>query len=124
MKKKAIVFVGLLLLSAALVTAQEVIDLTDSNASVKEITVKNDGFSYIPSEIRVNVGDRIRLTFENTGGFHDWRLDEFDAGTSQFPAGRSETVEFVADRAGSFEYYCSVGNHRARGMWGTFVVEG
>lgn len=109
--------------SATPAIAQEVVDVTDSDAAVKEITVTNDGFDFIPREIRVNVGDTIRLTFENGGGFHDWVLDEFDAATRQFSGGQSETIEFVADRAGSFEFYCSVGNHRARGMWGDFIVE-
>jgi len=126
MKTLRIVVISLLLvlLGTLPAIAQEVIDLTDSDASVKEITVENDGLSYIPEEIRVNEGDRIRLTFRNTGGFHDWRLDEFDAATSQFSGGNSETIEFVADEAGEFEFYCSVGNHRARGMWGNFIVEG
>lgn len=112
-----------LLFLAAPAFAQEVIDVTDSDAEVKEITVTNEGFDFIPKEIRVNVGDRIRLTYENGGGYHDWVLDEFDAATSQFSGGQSETIEFVADEAGNFEFYCSVGNHRARGMWGNFIVE-
>lgn len=106
------------------VASQETVDLTDSNATVKEITVENDGLSFVQNEIRVNEGDRVRLTFVNTGGFHDWVIDEFDAATSQYSGGQSETIEFTADRAGTFEFYCSVGNHRARGMWGTFIVEG
>ncbi|MDA3950092.1 MAG: cupredoxin domain-containing protein [Spirochaeta sp.] len=126
MKTIRIVVISLLfvLLAALPAIAQEVIDVTDSSASVKEITVENDGLSFIPEEIRVNEGDRIRLTFRNTGGFHDWVIDEFDAATSQYSGGTSETIEFVADEAGEFEFYCSVGNHRARGMWGTFIVEG
>lgn len=125
MKRMSTVLFGflVLVLSAAPALAQEVVDVTDSDAAVKEITVTNEGFNFIPKEIRVNVGDTIRLTFENGGGFHDWVLDEFDAATSQFSGGSSETIEFVADRAGSFEFYCSVGNHRARGMWGNFIVE-
>lgn len=122
-RKIAIITVVALLLAAAPAFAQEVVDLTDSDAEVKEITVTNNGFDYMPREIRVNLGDRIRLTYENGGGFHDWVLDEFDAATAQFTGGNSETIEFVADQAGTFEFYCSVGNHRARGMWGNFIVE-
>lgn len=33
------------------------------------------------------------------------------------------SVTFVADTLGTFEYYCSVGNHRAQGMVGNLVVE-
>ena len=124
MKRIAFLFVSLLLISAAGISAEEVVDLTDSDAEVKEVTVTNDGFTFIPGEIRVNRGDTVRVTYENAGGFHYWVIDEFDAATRQIPAGRSETVEFVADQAGEFEFYCSVGNHRARGMWGNFIVEG
>src|SRR3990167_9256749 len=37
--------------------------------------------------------------------------------------GQSASVEFTADKAGGFEYYCSVGTHRAMGMVGAFIVE-
>jgi plastocyanin len=102
--------------------AQDVVDLTDQSGSVKEVTITNDGYDYMPAEIRVNVGDTVRLTYENGGGFHDWVLDEFDAATQRITGGQSDTIEFTADRAGTFEFYCSVGNHRALGMVGDFVV--
>ena len=35
----------------------------------------------------------------------------------------SAEVEFVASIAGTFEYYCSVGEHRAKGMKGNLIVE-
>ena len=116
MKRISSLLFGLLLftLLGSFAFAQEVVDVTDSDAEIKEISVTNEGFDFIPKEIRVNVGDRIRLTYENGGGFHDWVLDEFDAATSQMTGGNSETLEFVADEAGSLEFYCSVGNHRAR----------
>lgn len=112
------------LLSAALfpLAAQEVIDISAEGPGVKEISVTNKGYDFIPKEIRVKKGDTIRLTFTNGGGFHDWVLDEFDAATKKIAGGKSETIEFVADKSGNFEFYCSVGNHRAMGMWGKFIV--
>ena len=123
-RKSMLVLVTLtaMLLASVPVFSQEVLDLTDSDAAVKEIVIENDGLSYVIEEIRVNEGDRIRLTYVNTGGFHDWVLDEFDAATQQIPAGQEDTIEFVADEAGEYEFYCSVGNHRARGMLGSVVV--
>jgi plastocyanin len=35
----------------------------------------------------------------------------------------STFIEFVANKKGKFEYYCSVGEHRAMGMKGNLVVE-
>ena len=37
--------------------------------------------------------------------------------------GQIDEVEFVVDKAGTFEYYCSVGNHRQMGMVGKLIVE-
>ena len=73
-------------------------------------------------ELRVKQGDTVRIEFVNEEGFHDWKLDEFMAATKQMAAGNSETIEFVADTKGTFEYYCSVGQHRANGMFGKLIV--
>ena len=90
---------------------------------IKMFTVSGKNFAFEPSTISVNKGDTVEITFKNTGGTHDFRIDEFNVATKQIKDGAGETVQFVADKAGSFEYYCSVGTHRAMGMKGTFVVE-
>lgn len=74
-------------------------------------------------ELVVQEGDTVRIELEVTQGFHDLVIDEFDAATEQVAAGNTTVVEFVADEAGTYEYYCSVGSHRAQGMYGTFIVE-
>lgn len=91
--------------------------------SVKEFVIENKGMTFVPNKITVNKGDTVRITFKNTGGFHDWVIDEFNAKTKQLAAGQEEAIEFVADKAGDFEYYCSVGNHRQMGMKGTLTVK-
>lgn len=73
--------------------------------------------------IKVKQGDKVRIEFSSSEGFHDWVLDEFNAATERVNAGSSSSVEFVADKKGTFEYYCSVGQHRANGMKGKFIVE-
>ena len=90
----------------------------------KTFTVTGKSFEFSVKEIRVKKGDRVRINFSSTEGFHDWVVDEFDAASERVQTGGSTSVEFVADTAGSFEYYCSVGNHRAMGMTGTLIVEG
>lgn len=92
-------------------------------AAVKEFTVIGSPFVFSPASLTVKKGDRVRLTFENAAGTHDWRLDAFGAATSVIGAGQRQTIEFVAATAGTFEYYCSVGNHRAMGMKGTLTVQ-
>lgn len=92
-------------------------------AAVKSFTVNGSNFSFDLKEMKVKKGDKVRVTFKNAEGFHDWKLDAFGAATGRLQAGGSETVEFTADKAGTFEYYCSVGSHRAMGMKGNLIVE-
>jgi plastocyanin len=95
---------------------------TEMKAS-KEVTITAGNFSYDLKEIRVKKGETVKITFKNNEGMHDWVVDEFQARTKKIKAGDTDTVTFVADKAGSFEYYCSVGSHRALGMKGTLIVE-
>lgn len=93
----------------------------DAEAEVFEITGSN--FAFSQSEIRVKEGDVVTINFESTDGFHDWVVDEFNAATAKVNTDGTTSVTFVADKKGTYEYYCSVGNHRAQGMVGTLVVE-
>ena len=90
---------------------------------VKEFVILGKNFSFMPSLITVKKGDRVKITFKNTLGFHDFRIDEYGVATKQAQAPYEEVLEFIADRVGSFEYYCSVGTHRAMGMKGILKVE-
>ncbi len=94
-----------------------------ANSAVKEFAVTGSNFSFAPSTMTVKKGDRVKITFTDAGGNHDLRIDEFGVATKVLKAGGSETVEFTADKTGSFEYYCSVGSHRAMGMKGTLTVQ-
>src|SRR3989344_2870374 len=69
-------------------------------------------------DLKVKVGDTVKIIFTSTDGFHDWVVTELNAATQKVKAGETATVEFVADKAGTFEYFCSVGSHRAKGMKG------
>lgn len=94
-----------------------------ADAEVKTFEVSGQNFSFAPSEIRVKKGDRVKINFTNQNGLHDWVLDEFSARTPKIQSGQTASVEFVADKTGTFEFYCSVGEHRAMGMKGNFIVE-
>ncbi|MFZ2682303.1 MAG: cupredoxin domain-containing protein [Patescibacteria group bacterium] len=94
----------------------------DAEGAVKEFTITGGNFAFTPDVMTVKKGDTVRITFKNDDGFHDLVIDEFAVATKQIQAGASEVVEFVADKAGTFEYYCSVGKHREMGMKGVLTV--
>lgn len=91
--------------------------------SIKEFVVENEGLTFKITEMKVKKGDTVKLTFKVTKGNHDWVVDEFNARTKVMQAGQEETIQFVADKAGTFEYYCSVPGHRIAGMKGNLIVE-
>ncbi|QQG43178.1 MAG: cupredoxin domain-containing protein [Candidatus Daviesbacteria bacterium] len=94
-----------------------------ATAAVKEFNVTGSSFKFDPATITVSQGDTVKINFRNTAGTHDFSLDDFNVKTKVLKADETETVEFVADKAGTFEYFCSVGNHRSLGMVGKLVVE-
>ncbi|PIR96730.1 MAG: hypothetical protein COT91_05100 [Candidatus Doudnabacteria bacterium CG10_big_fil_rev_8_21_14_0_10_41_10] len=95
----------------------------ESGSEIKEFAVTGIPFEFSLSEIRVNKGDTVRIAFTNGQGTHDWVIDEFNARTNILQTEQTETIEFVADQTGEFEYYCSVGNHRQLGMKGILIVQ-
>jgi len=86
-------------------------------------TVVGGNFFYVPSEIKVKKGDTVKIVFQNNGGTHNFNLDEFGVKGKTIKTGETDTVQFVADKIGTFEYYCSIGQHRKMGQRGNLIVE-
>ena len=98
--------------------------MEDGVINIESFNVSGREFSFSPGEIKISEGDTVKIVFKNDGTMsHDFRVDEFNVATKILEPGEEETIEFVANQAGTFEYYCSVGNHRANGMVGNLVVE-
>lgn len=98
-------------------------DTVQGADKVKEFTVMGSSLKFAPATLTVNKGDQVKITFKNNGGTHDFVIDEFSVKSDTLQSNEDTTVEFTADQAGSFEYYCSVANHRQMGMKGTLVVK-
>lgn len=76
---------------------------------------------YSLKDIAVKKGDHVRIKVTNTAGMHDLVLDEFGV-KQELPLNQEVVIDFVADKAGTFQYYCSKPGHRAGGQWGTLSV--
>ena len=100
--------------------AEENVDVPPP-AKVFNIVGRNFAFSL--TELRVKKGDVVSINFTSEDGFHDWTVEEFGAQTAQVATGGSASIQFIADKTGTFEYFCSIGNHRAAGMKGKLIVE-
>jgi nitrite reductase (NO-forming) len=73
-----------------------------------------------------SVGDTVTITLTSGDGTeHNIALPDFNV-TSQNVSGKgnSVTVSFVANKAGTFPYFCNMPGHREAGMEGKFEVDG
>ncbi len=93
------------------------------STEVKEFKIIGKNIAYEGGDIRVKKGDTVRVVFTVEQGNHDWVIDEFNTRTKLLNTGETETVEFIANKSGTFEYYCSVPGHRQLGMKGNLIVE-
>ena len=90
---------------------------------VRTIDVVASRFKFEPSIISVALGDRIRLRLRSADRDHRFAIKLFRVKALIPKTGEPVTVEFVADRAGTFEFtcaeYCGTGHS---GMKGRLVV--
>jgi len=95
-----------------------------TSSEAKEIQVVGTEYSYQPSSITLSEGDKVILTFRNAGRLpHNLMIEALGLSTKTIGQGQSDTIEFVATSSGTFEFYCSVSNHRSLGMEGSLEVK-
>ena len=113
MKFKAVV---MLLASAVLLAAC-------GGQRTREINMVGENFRFSPDMIRVSEGDRVVINFSNPDSVpHLIDLPAFNTHIALSPGG-AYPLEFTADKAGTFEYVCSVPGHQEAGMVGTLIIE-
>src|SRR3989344_8394257 len=97
-------------------------------SEVKTFSLEGANFKFMMNGVEspnlvVNEGDKVRIELKSGQGFHDCVVDELNVATPRVKDDESTFVEFIADKKGTFEYYCSVGEHRQMGMKGIFIVQ-
>ena len=116
---------ALTILSAvsARTVAQAAEDSGTSLRGIHEIQLTLRKYEFSPSSLRVRKGEQVRLIMAAVDHDHGFKLDDFDI-NQKIPKGTTVVVEFIADKAGTFQFRCSsVCGLGHRNMKGTLVVE-
>ncbi|MBS3106946.1 cupredoxin domain-containing protein [Candidatus Woesearchaeota archaeon] len=93
------------------------------SGEVREFDVVARTWTWEPSTITVKEGDTVKLHITSVDVPHGFRLAEFDVNEYLAP-GSTVDVEFVADKKGSYTFYCNVQcGEGHKGMKGQFIVE-
>ena len=80
-------------------------------------------WEFDPSVITVKKGEKVRLFITALDHDHGIKIPAYDI-DQMLPKGSTATIEFTADKAGTFEFKCSVYCGRGhRKMKGQLVVE-
>jgi cytochrome c oxidase subunit 2 len=90
----------------------------------REITLTARNYQFSPSRIEVGKDDLVKLTVQSEDNAYSVTIDEYRV-SRRVPAGGSTTLEFRADRAGTFAFYSNLTNDaRHAQMRGELVVRG
>lgn len=74
---------------------------------VKEFQMTAKQFSFEPSTIEVNKGDRVKLVITSLDVPHGFSIPEYGINERLDP-GKPVTIEFTAGKEGTFTAFCSV----------------
>lgn len=74
-----------------------------ASGETHELTIEATNFEFDIKEIRVKQGDTLKVTLNNVEGFHALEFKGYNKEVKG-----NETITFVADKKGEFEYVCSI----------------
>lgn len=98
--------------------ADEKIDLNPSGKTVV-FNVTAQKFRFDPAEIRVNKGENVIINITGIDATHVFAITEYGI-NKMISHGKTEQVRFVADKAGTFAYTCTIPGHQD--MKGSLIV--
>jgi cytochrome c oxidase subunit 2 len=75
--------------------------------AISEFDLTAVKYNFDPNVIRVKKGDRVKLVITARDRDHGFKIAAFHI-DQKLPKGKAVTVEFTADRIGTFPFQCSV----------------
>jgi cytochrome c oxidase subunit 2 len=111
---------GLVILMAGCTTQETEVTPT---GEVKEFEITARQFEFEPATIRANLGDTVKLKIRSVDVPHGIAIPEFGV-SERLEPGEEVQVEFVANKQGTFTFFCNVpcgSGHRD--MKGQLIVE-
>lgn len=94
----------------------------DQAPNRREFTLTARDYRFTPDRIEVGQDDLVKLTVQSADVAYSLTIDEYRV-SRRVPAGGSTTLEFRADRPGTFAFYSNMTNDPRHGqMKGQLVV--
>jgi uncharacterized cupredoxin-like copper-binding protein len=100
---------------------------SDGGASIKTIKITETDYHLAPSSVQVDVPGVYTFHVVNNGNLtHALEVEGegVEAKTDDISPGSSADLEVEVTKAGSYEVYCPIGDHRKLGMEARLTVRG
>jgi heme/copper-type cytochrome/quinol oxidase subunit 2 len=95
----------------------------DAPSAAGEIAITAQKYSYTPDVIRVKKDDHVKLTITALDADHGFKLEAFKI-NKKLKKGEATSIEFTADKPGTFPFQCSHFCGTGHGkMKGQLIVE-
>lgn len=82
-------------------------------------------YGYSIEQIKAAPGDTITIDLTSSNGTHDFVIDELNVRSDTINTGGNALVTFTIPESAAgqtYEFYCSIMNHRAQGMVGQLII--
>ena len=89
------------------ITGDSVADVVETG-DVKEVMIEAFNYGFEQTGDDIVVGDTVKLTVKSTSGIHGVSFPGLGIVVEPLSPDQSKTVEFVATKSGSFDYYCNI----------------
>ncbi len=94
------------------------------SSQTSEVTLALTEFKFTPDTINTKVGERVKVTLDNTKGTLKHNIKQADLNIdTAVEAGQKATFEFTATKAGTYDFICDVPGHKEAGMVGKIIVQ-
>ncbi|RMD57796.1 cytochrome C oxidase subunit II [Candidatus Woesearchaeota archaeon] len=114
--------IAVLLLALVSCSSQKEAKSVAWSGEVKKFNIRAFQFGYEPDTIEVNLGDKVVINAHTSDVPHGLALPDFGV-NMKLTGEDSVRAEFIADKAGEFEWYCSIPCGRGHGsMRGKLIV--
>jgi nitrite reductase (NO-forming) len=86
------------------------------------VTITATEFKFSPTSLQVPLGQKVTFTLNNTGQVeHDFTIQTAGFSLTAKP-GQTATADATFDKAGTFDFFCSIAGHKDAGMKGSMMV--
>ncbi|MBL7058888.1 cupredoxin domain-containing protein [Candidatus Pacearchaeota archaeon] len=103
-------------------SGRNLVQNVEETGEIKEFDIVANNWDFSPNKIEVNLGDQVILNIESVEGAHGIALYDFEI-NEFINQGDQITIEFIANKQGTFSFYCNVPcGHGHSSMNGLFIV--